>query len=233
MNFRRMKECSEIIRWLDPQPGERILDIGCGDGYYSAIIAGKGAQVVGFDFSKDAIERAQALYQGHNVKFLHMNAEEMNFPNESFDKAVSFCVIEHFHNDERVIQHLARILKPHGRFVFSADSLSHPKITDQERESHRKRYQVNNFYTYPLVMDKLQRSGFKLDTFIYNLSSPLSLALVRFSWKLDDLPKKYSLLRSCAYLFLGTLGKIASDISERWARSKEFGLTLLISARKI
>jgi len=233
MNFRRMRECAQIISRLDPQPGERILDIGCGDGYYSSIIAKKGAKVVGFDYSKDAIDRAKSLYHDRNIQFLHMNAEEMDFPSESFDKAVSFCVIEHFRNDEHVMQHLARILKPHGRFVFSADSLSYPKITAQEREKHRKRYQVNTFYTNPVVLDKLQRNGFKLDTAAYNLSSSLSLSLARFSWKLDDLPKKLFLLRGFAYLILGTLGKIVSDLSEHRARSKEFGLTLLVSARKV
>jgi protein-L-isoaspartate O-methyltransferase len=46
-NIRRKEECRTLIRWLDPRPGERILDIGCGDGYYDALIAKSGAHVLG------------------------------------------------------------------------------------------------------------------------------------------------------------------------------------------
>ena len=44
LNFRRIHECSTILGWLNPQPGECILDIGCGDGYYDWLIAKTGVK---------------------------------------------------------------------------------------------------------------------------------------------------------------------------------------------
>ena len=62
LNFRRIEECSTLIRWLDPKPGERILDIGCGDGYYDNIIAKSGAKVTGIDVHERRLSRARRLW---------------------------------------------------------------------------------------------------------------------------------------------------------------------------
>ena len=58
-HFRRVEECSTLIEWLDPRPGERILDIGCGDGYYDSLIASKGAEVVGVDIHEKRLAKAR------------------------------------------------------------------------------------------------------------------------------------------------------------------------------
>lgn len=231
LNFRRMEECASIIRWLDPRPGERILDIGCGDGYYDTVVAGKGATVVGIDIHSKRLAIAQNFRTGEKTEFLFMDAEKMDFPDRHFDKVMSLCVIEHLADDDRVMQNIARVIKPGGQLVFSADSFSHPGITSIERARHRERYAVNTFYTHEIITEKLNRAGFDILQTRYILSTPLDLALARLSWKLDDLPKYLAGIGFLGYLVLGLVWKIASLFS-RPAFTAPGGLTILVRSQK-
>ncbi len=231
-NFRRMEECSTLIRWLDAKPGERILDVGCGDGYYDMLIAKSGAEVVGIDIHEQRLSAAQRLYRLERTEFLYMDAEKMNFAEASFDKAVSFCVLEHFHHDELVMKNIARLLRSGGCLVFSADSLSNPEITAQERARHKQRYAANTFYTVENLQEKLARAGFDIEEACYILTTPLSLALARISWRLDDLPGNLALVRGLGYLVLGIVWKVTSHFPRQSAGHCRHGLTLLVRAKK-
>jgi 2-polyprenyl-3-methyl-5-hydroxy-6-metoxy-1,4-benzoquinol methylase len=227
-----MKECATIIRWLDARAGERILDIGCGDGAYDMRIAKSGAKVTGVDIHEKRLAAAQRYYRSERTEFLFLDASRMKFPEASFDKAVSLCVIEHLPQDELVMRNIWRALKPGGLFVFSGDSLSNPDITPAERERHRKRYAVNTFYTVDVVREKLARTGFELMEAQYILSTPRDLKFIRLSWKLDDLPGILGLFKLAGYAFLGSARKAASYAWGRSSRPAEGGLTLLAKAVK-
>ena len=187
-NFRRRQECSTILNWLEALPGETILDVGCGDGYYASLVARTGARVLGIDIHQRWLPFAQKYYGGESCEFIMMDAETMELPGRTFDKVMSLCVVEHFGRDETVLQNISRVLKPGGRFVFSADSLSNPGITTDEKARHRRRYAVNTFYSTENIGEKLARAGFAIEKTRHILNTPFALALVRISWKLDYLP---------------------------------------------
>jgi 2-polyprenyl-3-methyl-5-hydroxy-6-metoxy-1,4-benzoquinol methylase len=232
LNFRRMEECSTIIRWLDPQPGEQVLDIGSGDGAYDWKIARSGANVTGIDIHEKRLSAARRYYRSERTMFLFMDASRLEFPEASFDKVLSLCVVEHLADDELVMKNIWRVLKPGGLFVFSADSLSNPEITPAERRRHQRRYAVNTFYTVENVRDKLARAGFDLVESRYILSTPRDLRFIRLSWKLDKLPGILGILRVAGYAALGTARKAASLVSRRQTRPAGGGLTLLVRAVK-
>lgn len=232
-NFRRRQECATILEWLNARPGETVLDVGCGDGYYDSLVTGAGARVLGIDIHPRWLPFAQKYYGGEGAEFLNMDAEEMELPGRVFDKALSLCVVEHFRSDETVLRNIARVLKPGGRFVFSADSLSNPGITDAERSNHRRRYAVNTLYDEGMIAAKLARAGFTVERTQYILHSPLALSLARVSWKLDDLPGWLQFMRPPGYLGLWALQQAAAPFSGRPAAAARGGLTLLVQARKI
>jgi len=231
-NFRRRQECSTILRWLDARSSEAILDVGCGDGHYDSLVARTGARVLGIDIHTRMLPFAQKYYSDERTEFVFMNAEEMDLPPQSFDKVMSLCVVEHFGRDETVLQNLSRVLKPGGRFVFSADSLSNPGITAAEKARHRRRYAVNTFYSTENIGEKLARAGFAIEKTRYILHTPFALALVRISWKLDDLPKALAIIKVLGYLGLWALLQMAAPFSKAGAAPAAGGLTLLIQARK-
>ena len=232
LNFRRMEECATIIRWLDARQGEHILDIGCGDGAYDKKISRTGAAVQGIDIHEKRLAVARKYYQSGRTGFHFMDAARLEFPDASFDKAMSLCVIEHLEDDELVMRNVARALKPGGLFVFSADSLSTPGITPDERTRHQRTYAVNTFYTVDIVRDKLARAGFDIIETRYILSTPTDLKFIRLSWKLDGLPGLLRFLRVPGYAVFGTARKAASMLSRDGTGSSEGGLTLLVKARK-
>ena len=101
-----------LVERLDPKPGERILDLGCGDGTLTLQIAARGASVVGVDASEDMVAAARA--RGLDVR--HLRAEQLPFDRE-FDAVFSNAVLHWIRDAAGVAQSVARALKPRGRFV--------------------------------------------------------------------------------------------------------------------
>jgi SAM-dependent methyltransferase len=103
---------AEILAWLDPKPGERILDLGCGDGALTEKIAGAGAAVIGVDTSGDFLDTARL--RGLDVR--PMDGQALTFRTE-FDAVFSNAALHWMTRPEAVLAGIARALKPGGRFV--------------------------------------------------------------------------------------------------------------------
>ena len=97
---------------LDPQVGERILDIGCGDGALTHKIVERGAEVLGVDNSPDLVAAARAI----GIEVLEMDAADMSFGPE-FDAAFSNAALHWMLDKERVAAATFRALKPGSRFA--------------------------------------------------------------------------------------------------------------------
>jgi len=97
---------------LDPQPGEKILDIGCGEGALTEKIAGRGASVVGIDNSPEMV--AAAKERGLDARLL--SVEDMHFVSE-FDAAFSNATLHWVLEKERAAKNIWFALKPGGRFA--------------------------------------------------------------------------------------------------------------------
>jgi trans-aconitate methyltransferase len=97
---------------LDPQPGEEILDIGCGDGALTQQIAERGARVVGIDNSPDMIAAAQA--RGLDARL--MNVSHMGF-DRAFDAAFSNATLHWVLDKDEAARSVWFALKPGGRFA--------------------------------------------------------------------------------------------------------------------
>ena len=101
-----------VVELLDAKPGERILDLGCGDGVLTKKLQDSGCEVVGIDSSPDLIRAASRL--GLNVSV--QNAYEIDFQ-EEFDAVFSNAVLHWIKDADRVIRKVFRALRAQGRFV--------------------------------------------------------------------------------------------------------------------
>ena len=97
---------------LDPQPGEHILDVGCGDGTLTQAIVERGATVVGIDNSLSMIGAARA--RGLDARL--MDAADLKF-SEAFDAAFSNATLHWILAKERAARAIWFALKPGGRFA--------------------------------------------------------------------------------------------------------------------
>lgn len=103
---------ANILQWLDPKPGEEILDLGCGDGVLTQQIAQRGANVFGVDASTGMVEAARK----RGVPAEVMDATQMRFQRR-FDAVFSNAALHWIHDQASLLRGVARALKPGGRFV--------------------------------------------------------------------------------------------------------------------
>jgi len=97
---------------LDPQPGERILDVGCGEGTLTKKIVERGATVLGIDNSPEMIAAARA----NGIDAVLLAAEDMQFFGE-FDAAFSNATLHWVLQKEQAARAIFRALRPGGRFA--------------------------------------------------------------------------------------------------------------------
>jgi trans-aconitate methyltransferase len=101
-----------VVDLLAPKPGERILDLGCGDGALTSKLVHSGCKVVGVDSSPEQIAAAQRLGLGVRV----LSGECLDYSNE-FDAVFSNAALHWMRRPDEVIRGVHAALKPRGRFV--------------------------------------------------------------------------------------------------------------------
>jgi trans-aconitate 2-methyltransferase len=104
-----------VQQLLTPQEGERILDIGCGTGHLTNLIAASGAMVTGMDSSIDMIAKARNEYP--HLPFRLASVTDFNF-NEPYDALFSNAVLHWVTDKEQAVESMYNNLKPGGRLVL-------------------------------------------------------------------------------------------------------------------
>jgi SAM-dependent methyltransferase len=104
--------------------GQDAIELGCGTAYVSAWLARRGARVVGIDNSANQLATARRLQREHGLEFplLHGNAEEVPFPDASFDLAISEYGACLWADPYRWVPEAARLLRPGGALIFLSNS---------------------------------------------------------------------------------------------------------------
>ena len=120
-------EWHELRRLLPDFAGKRVLDVGCGFGWHCTHAAEQGAaSVVGTDISQKMLEVAREKTTHPQVVYLQVAMEDLDFPPDSFDVALSSLAFHYTPDFRDVCERIARCLVPGGSFVFSVE---HPVFT--------------------------------------------------------------------------------------------------------
>lgn len=126
MAYRRRVQT--IFDWLDPQEGDRILDAGCGRGFYPRFIrAASSAEVVGLELEFDYVQIARRALAGlDGITLVNGSLYDPPFPDEYFDKVILSEVLEHVPDDVGALRALARVLKPGGLIAITVPNANYP-----------------------------------------------------------------------------------------------------------
>jgi len=106
-----------LLQAAKMRPGMRLLDVACGTGLAGGAAAAAGARVTGADFSPAMVVMARSLYPA--VEFQAADAEDLPFPDASFDAVIANFGIHHVERPERAIAQARRVLAPGGTFAFT------------------------------------------------------------------------------------------------------------------
>ncbi len=111
-----------LVEALDPQPGDRWLDVGSGAGNLAELAAGAGARVTGIDLSPRLVEVATARAEagGYGIEYRVGDAEKLDVEDASFDKVTSSVGMIFAPDHDAAAAELARVTRPGGRLAFSA-----------------------------------------------------------------------------------------------------------------
>ena len=109
-----------VIDYMDCRPGERILEVGVGTGL-SLPLYPKSVHVTGIDISEEMLARAIRLRQREgleNVELFTMDAENMSFEDNQFDKVVAMYVASVVPNPVQLVEEMRRVCHPDGELLF-------------------------------------------------------------------------------------------------------------------
>ena len=156
---------SAVVELLAPRPGDRILDLGCGDGALTKKLVDLGCEVVAVDSSAAQIEAARNLGLDAHT----MNAEALPF-REEFDAVFSNAVLHWIKNADVMIASVYRSIKPGGRFVAECGGYGcvHKVRTALVQALNRRGIEgeARVPWYFPTPGDyatRLERAGFRVD----------------------------------------------------------------------
>ena len=116
----------KTIRLMDLRPGDRVLDLGCGSGWATRLVARLVAdgpegfgQVVGVDVSDEMIRQARAASKDfENILYVWGSAQEIPWEENFFDKMISVESFYYYPDQDQALAELFRVMAPHGRMFI-------------------------------------------------------------------------------------------------------------------
>lgn len=148
----RLEHYHRYAMVLDVVKQKDVLDVACGEGYGSFLMADVARSVVGVDISDEAVQHASSIY--NNLTFLQGSATALNFADASFDVVVSFETIEHLAEQAQMLAEIRRVLRPDGVLVISSPNRPvYSEESGEHNEFHVKELDFKEF-------DELLRTQF-------------------------------------------------------------------------
>jgi len=145
--------------------GKEVLDLACGEGYNTRILAEKGARVTGIDSSRRLISYAKACEREKplgNRYFLKNANNLIGFKECTFDLVTCFMGLHDIEDYEAAVAEVGRVLKPNGRFIFS---IPHPCFEEVTMKSVKRNAADNYFERVLHIVEwKMERLSKQFET---------------------------------------------------------------------
>lgn len=152
----------EILAQLPQKTGLKILDVGCGAGFFSIILGQCGMEMTGIDLTPEMIAEAKVLAQAEQVQaeFLVMDAEKLDFEDNTFDVVIARNVTWNLPHPDKAYAEWLRVLKPGGILLNSDaeyakhhhDPLppinAHSSVTEKQNEHCHRIYHMLEVSAY-------------------------------------------------------------------------------------
>lgn len=206
-NGAQMTEFRTFLKMIGKVKGLKILDAGCGTGEYSIILAKKGAECVGIDFSKGMINHAKINAKNNNVDIDFKKADICNLPfkDNVFDKVISSRVLNFIKEDnlDLAIKELLRVLKKGGELTLS---LIHPGLGISDRTIIKIKNIIYQIPKYTHSIEAYKKAFIKNKAKIIDKNS---LKMIKSFKKIN--PELYKTFEGKEFILLFKLKKLFSS----------------------
>ena len=122
VEYEQITRSQMVLSMVAPEPGERVLDGGCGNARDLIELFGLGCRCTGIDYSPNMVEEARQELAKHDITDVTLEVgdlTDLQFPDESFDKVFASEVLEHIPDYRKAISEMARVVKPGGTVVVT------------------------------------------------------------------------------------------------------------------
>lgn len=160
------KDFRRLFSLLPLKPGDQVLDVGCGNGVLVPFVLERITStgiLYELDFSEKMIEANRGLHPQKNIRFIVSDAESAPLEEASCDVVICFSCFPHFHDKEKAMRVLSRILKPHGVFA-----VSHFNSSEEIKKHHGTCQAVmhDHLPEEPAMRLLFQEAGLTIELFI-------------------------------------------------------------------
>lgn len=204
------RRARKIIEGLELKDGDRVLEVGCGNGYYLSLLnrLKLNLDLTGIDNDKLALKDGVKFISDKKVKLILADASKISFPNNSFNKIVMSEVIEHVNDEKAVLKEIFRVLEKGGILTLTTCNIDYPFFWDPVNWSLQHIFKTHiksgfwagiwnqhtRLYKKDQVEKLIKNAGFKIEQSesLTNWCLPFNHYIVNFIAKLfysNKLPK--------------------------------------------
>ena len=196
-----------VVNYLKHYQFSRLLDIGCGDGSFSAVLANFSDRVYGVDIAKKAVDLARK--KGIKAHVTDVDTEKLPFKKDFFE--IIFCgeIIEHLFDPDHLLDEMYRVLKPKGILIITTPNLSswlnrlallfgyQPYLTEVSLKHNVGKFRVKDkrisghirVFTLRALKDLVKIHGFRTEKSLgVSLTKELPIPLIYFDKLFSKIP---------------------------------------------
>jgi ubiquinone/menaquinone biosynthesis C-methylase UbiE len=167
-----------LVTELDPQKKDKILDVGCGDGFYSYLLSQLGDfDLTGIDSDAAALKNAKKQVNNKSLKLVVGDVLKMPFKAGTFNKVVCSEVLEHLPDDKKGLMEINRVMKKGGTLCITVPHWNYPFFWDPVNYILQRAFNTHvktgfwsgvwNFHVRLYHVEELKRvvkaAGFKIE----------------------------------------------------------------------
>jgi ubiquinone/menaquinone biosynthesis C-methylase UbiE len=127
-----------LLNLIKPNPGDLILDAGCGTGVFTVDLLHLGYTIIGIDLSMPMLARAKQKARGYPLRIVLADLLSLPFSENSFDKVISVTALEFIEDGRGAIDELFRVTKRGGSLVVATLNSLSPWAEQRKAEARRK-----------------------------------------------------------------------------------------------